>query len=94
MLSSHQKNRIYTTVVLRIVGDLQQSITHGQSGTSSHSDAAVQQADRRSCLDTSQQRTCAYLPQTTLPPGVTSPSSLTFTCQKCRNILIQLAATI
>jgi hypothetical protein len=23
--------------------------------------------------------TCAYLPQTTLPPGVTSPSSLTFT---------------
>ena len=24
--------------------------------------------------------TCAYLPQTTLPPGVTSPSSLTFTC--------------
>ena len=24
--------------------------------------------------------TCAYLPHTTLPPGVTSPSSLTFTC--------------
>ena len=24
--------------------------------------------------------TCAYLPQTTLPPGVTRPSSLTFTC--------------
>ena len=26
--------------------------------------------------------TWAYLPQTTLPPGVTSPSSLTFTCNR------------
>ena len=27
-------------------------------------------------------RTCAYLPHTTLPPVVTSPSSLTLTCDR------------
>ena len=30
--------------------------------------------------------TCAYLPHTTLPAGVTSPNSLTLTCKRCHTI--------